>query len=169
MKQHRSKLLGFLLIVAVVFGLFAFSGCDEELIGDIADTAYTVITSDTGSSSQNSSNSSNSSSSSSSNSGTQKTTVTNDKIQTGLTFKNSSLLNEHYNKHGIEMGFKSAEEYEQAAAAVAANPNSEHKYEAEDGDDVYYLASTDEIIFVSQKGFIRTYFNPGGRDYFDRQ
>lgn len=85
-------------------------------------------------------------------------------------FRNSELLEEHYQKHGIEMGFASAEEYEKAAAAVITAPGVLHKYEKEDNDDVYYLESTNEFVIVSTDGFIRTYFKPNsGKDYFDRQ
>lgn len=84
-------------------------------------------------------------------------------------FRDKSRLNEHYRKHGIEMGFSDAQSYEQAANAVAHDPQALHKLEKEDGDDVYYLESTDEIVFISQDGYIRTYFNPGGIDYFNRQ
>ena len=38
-----------------------------------------------------------------------------------LTFRNANRLNEHYEKHGIEMGFSSAEEYEAAAKKVVLN------------------------------------------------
>lgn len=85
-------------------------------------------------------------------------------------FRNSELLDSHYEKHGIEMGFASAEEYEKAAAAVITAPGVLHKYEKEDNDDVYYLESTNEFVIVSTDGFIRTYFKPNsGKDYFDRQ
>lgn len=87
-----------------------------------------------------------------------------------LRFRNKSLLNQHYQKHGIDMGFASAEEYEKAAAAVPANPAALHKTEKEDGDDVYYIESTNEFVVVSTDGYIRTYFLPdAGRNYFDRQ
>ncbi|MDE7367952.1 MAG: hypothetical protein K2N24_11415 [Lachnospiraceae bacterium] len=87
-----------------------------------------------------------------------------------LTFRNSSLLDEHYEKHGKEMGFSSAEEYEQAAAAVVMNTSALHKIEAEDGDDVYYIESTNEFVVVSTDGYIRTYFKPNsGIDYYNRQ
>ncbi len=86
------------------------------------------------------------------------------------TFRNSALLAEHYEKHGKEMGFPDAQSYEQAAAAVVANPLSLHKLEAEDNDDVYYLESTNEFVIVSTDGYIRTYFKPDkGRAYFDQQ
>lgn len=87
-----------------------------------------------------------------------------------LTFASKKLLTEHYNKHGIEMGFKSEEAYVKAANAVVSNPKSLHKTEAEDGDDVYYLESTNEFVVVSTAGYIRTYFLPSaGKSYFDRQ
>ncbi|MBO4266547.1 MAG: hypothetical protein J5910_05085 [Lachnospiraceae bacterium] len=95
---------------------------------------------------------------------------TDQNIQTTLTFRNARLLNDHYEKHGKEMGFASAEEYEKAAAAVALDPGALHKTEAEDGDDVYYLKATNEFVIVSTDGYIRTYFKPdSGIKYFNRQ
>ena len=85
-------------------------------------------------------------------------------------FRNSKYLNQHYEKHGIEMGFDSPESYEAAASAVVNNPDALHKIEAEDGDDVYYVEDTNEFVVLSTDGFIRTYFLPGGgKAYFDRQ
>ena len=63
-------------------------------------------------------------------------------------------------KHGIEMGFASAKEYEKAAAAVVSDIRALHKLEKEDGDDVYYLKDTNEFVIVSTDGYIRTYFYP---------
>lgn len=89
---------------------------------------------------------------------------------TTVRFRNTRLRQEHYEKHGIEMGFPSPEAYEQAAAAVVQNKDALHKLEEEDGDDVYYLESTNEFVIVSTDGYIRTYFYPSnGKDYFDRQ
>ncbi|MBR6307509.1 MAG: hypothetical protein IKR39_02780 [Lachnospiraceae bacterium] len=85
-------------------------------------------------------------------------------------FRSKKLLNQHYDKHGIEMGFESAADYEKAASAVVNNPDALHKTEKEDGDDVYYLKATNEFVIVSKDGYIRTYFNPrDGIDYFNRQ
>ncbi|HAM16188.1 MAG TPA: hypothetical protein DCP91_10125 [Eggerthellaceae bacterium] len=84
-------------------------------------------------------------------------------------FRSSSLMNSHYDKHGKEMGYASAQEYVAGANAVVANPAALHKKQAEDGDDVYYLQATDELVIVSTDGYLRTYFNPGGVDYFNRQ
>ncbi|WP_455526469.1 zinc-ribbon domain containing protein [Huintestinicola sp.] len=85
-------------------------------------------------------------------------------------FRNEERLNEHYEKHGIEMGFATPAEYEAAAAAVVNSPDALHKLEKEDGDDVYYIESTNEFVIVSTDGYIRTYYNPtNGKEYFDNQ
>ena len=85
-------------------------------------------------------------------------------------FRNKKRLNEHYEKHGIEMGFEDAESYEAAASRVVNNPDALHKIEKEDGDDVYYLEETNEFVVVSTDGYLRTYFCPdSGKKYFDKQ
>lgn len=103
-------------------------------------------------------------------------TVTADPIQDSSSvvrqyyFRNAELLEEHYQKHGVEMGFASAEEYQAAASAVVLNENSLHKLEAEDGDDVYYLEATNDFVIVSTDGYIRTYFRPdSGINYYNKQ
>ncbi len=85
-------------------------------------------------------------------------------------FRNTDLLEQHYEKHGIEMGFDSKESYEKAASDVINNSNSLHKTEKEDGDYVYYLEVTNEFVVLSVDGYIRTYFLPGsGIKYYERQ
>lgn len=85
-------------------------------------------------------------------------------------FRNEKLLNDHYEKHGKEMGFDSAESYEAAANEVINNPDSLHRIEEEDGDDVYYHEETNSFVIVSIYGYIRTFFYPeDGLDYFNRQ
>lgn len=85
-------------------------------------------------------------------------------------FRNEDLLESHYEKHGKEMGFSSSKEYEMSASDVVNDPDSLHKTEKEDGDDVYYKEDTNEFVVVSTDGYIRTYFNPdSGKKYFDRQ
>lgn len=60
-----------------------------------------------------------------------------------ITFRKEGNLTSHYEKHGIEMGFSSEEEY---------------------------LEATNEFVVVSQDGYIRTYFCPDdGIDYYNRQ
>ncbi len=85
-------------------------------------------------------------------------------------FRNERLLNQHYEKHGIEMGVGTVEEYVAAANAVINHPDALHKLEAEDNDDVYFLEATNEFVVVSTDGYIRTYFiASGGIDYYNRQ
>ena len=85
-------------------------------------------------------------------------------------FRNEKLLTEHYEKHGKEMGFDSPESYEAAANDVINNPDSLHRIEEEDGDDVYYHEETNSFVVVSIDGYIRTFFYPDdGLEYFNRQ
>lgn len=85
-----------------------------------------------------------------------------------LTFRTDEKLQQHFEKHGWETGCATAEEYLAAANSVIANPDSLHKLQAEDGDDLYFLESTGEFVVVSPAGYIRTYYLTD-RDYFDRQ
>lgn len=86
------------------------------------------------------------------------------------TFRNDKLLQSHYEKHGIDMGFDSKEDYEKAASDVVNNKNALHKKEKEDNDDIYYLEKTNEFVVVSTDGYLRTYFYPdAGKKYYDRQ
>lgn len=85
-------------------------------------------------------------------------------------FRNNNLLNEHFEKHGKEMGFATAEDYQEAASAIVTSANALHKLEAEDGDDVYYIESSNDFVIVSTDGYIRTYFRPNsGIEYYNRQ
>lgn len=85
-------------------------------------------------------------------------------------FYSEELLEEHFKKHGKEMGFSTAKEYEKAASDVINNPMSLLKTEAEDGDYVYYVEDTNEFVILSTNGYIRTYFLPSdGKDYYNRQ
>ena len=90
------------------------------------------------------------------------------------TFRSDKYLNQHFAKHGDEFkddfNYRTAAEYEQGASDVINNPDALFKYEAEDGDGVYYLEETNEFVILSKDGYIRTYFRPdGGKKYFDRQ
>ena len=89
-------------------------------------------------------------------------------------FRNQKLLNQHFQKHGGEFaddfGYQSAEEYEKGASDVINNTSALYKTEAEDGDGIYYIESTNEFVVLSTDGYIRTYFRPDkGIDYFNRQ
>lgn len=86
------------------------------------------------------------------------------------TFRSREQLEDHYEKHGIEMGFDSAEEYLAAANRVIASDNALQKPEAEDNDFIFYLEESNEFVILSQDGYIRTYFFPSdGIDYYNRQ
>ena len=86
-------------------------------------------------------------------------------------FKSKKSLQEHFEKHGADTYCKSAEEYLEKANAVINNPDALTKIESDegDGDRIFYLEETDEIVFLSTDEFIRTYFICSGRDYFDKQ
>lgn len=85
-------------------------------------------------------------------------------------FRNKKYLDQHFDKHGSEFDYDSAEEYEQGASDVINNPEALYKIEQEDGDHVYYIEDTNEFVVLSKDGYIRTYFRPSaGIDYFNRQ
>ena len=99
-----------------------------------------------------------------------KTPVKNKQQQYEYMFADNDALVEHFQKHGHEFGYKTKEEYLQGANDVIKNPSALHKIEAENGDDCYYLQSTNEFVVVSPEGVIRTYFRPDdGVEYFNRQ
>ena len=64
-------------------------------------------------------------------------------------FRSEKLWQQHYEKHGMEMGFDNKEDYLLAANRVIENENVLHKLEEEDGDDVYYLEVFLYILFFS--------------------
>lgn len=89
-------------------------------------------------------------------------------------FRSEKLLTQHFEKHGAEFDgdfdYDTAAEYEKGASDVINNTAALHKTEAEDGDGVYYIESTNEFVILSTDGYIRTYFRPNdGIKYYDRQ
>lgn len=92
------------------------------------------------------------------------------KVEITYTFRSEENLEGHFEKHGDEFGYDTKEEYLEGANRVIQSKDVLHKYEEEDGDDVYYLEKSNEIVIVSTDGHIRTYFKPSdGKDYYDRQ
>ena len=131
-KKFNSVLAIFLTIAVFIAGLAGLSGC-----GTASDTdKQQTFTQNTVQSAESIDN-------------TDKASDTNKTY----TFRNQKLLNSHYEKHGKDMGFSSAKEYEKAASAVVTNPEALHKTEAEDGDDVYYVESTNEFVIVYKNIF----------------
>ena len=160
------------LIVSLIMVMAVFiTGC--SMTYDNSHTSGTTSTGTTVAAEATTETTSKTTSSSATTSDNTKSTSKTDSKNTSasnLTFRNENLLNSHYEKHGKDMGFSSAKEYEKAAAAVVANSSALHKKEAEDGDDVYYIESTNEFVIVSTDGYIRTYFNPDtGIAYYNRQ
>ena len=85
-------------------------------------------------------------------------------------FRTKKLRDQHYEKHGIDMGFTNADDYRKAASDVVNSPDALHKTEKEDGDDIYYIEETNEFVVVSKDGYLRTYFKPDkGKAYYDKQ
>lgn len=85
-------------------------------------------------------------------------------------FRSTDQLEEHFIKHGNEFGYETSLEYVMGANGVILSLDAMTKKEAEDGDMIYYLESTNEIVFLSSDGFIRTYFRPeDGIEYYNRQ
>ncbi len=83
-------------------------------------------------------------------------------------FRYPDRLTEHFRKHGSEVGASSEADFLAKANAVIKNQAALHKLEAEDNDHVYFVEATGEIVFLSQDGYIRTYFI-SDRAYFERQ
>lgn len=87
-----------------------------------------------------------------------------------LTFRTPEKLVKHFEEHKKATGSETAEDYLIKANAVIQNPKSQIKLETDEGDNdkVYYLSQTGEIVFVSEDGFIRTYYIADDR-YFEKQ
>ena len=95
---------------------------------------------------------------------TTEATTENDYVE--YTFRNQKRLDEHYEKHGKDMGFKDAKSYEKAASDVVNDSRALHKIEKEDGD----IEDTNDFVIVSPDGYIRTYFWPNdGIKYYNKQ
>lgn len=89
-------------------------------------------------------------------------------VKPTYSFRKAEYLTEHFQKHGAEFSYAAEEDYLRGANNVIQNPNALHKFEAEDGDDVYFVESTGELVIVSTDGYIRTYFKTD-LDYYNRQ
>lgn len=88
-------------------------------------------------------------------------------------FRNKDRLNEHYEKHGIEMGFPNAEAYRKAASDIinaAGSPGVLSKYKSDgSGDMCFYVEATKEFVVLSSDGYIRTYYICSGINYYNKQ
>lgn len=133
------------LILAAVFGITKFGGSDDNTntaTKKAVNTTKAYVQSDE--------------------------TTTEKAAYDGYTFRTSKQLTSHFEKHGAEVGANTESAYVDMANEVINNPNALYKTEAEDGDHIYFLKSTGEIVFLSTDGYIRTYFI-SDEDYFNRQ
>lgn len=83
-------------------------------------------------------------------------------------FKNNEELKEHFIKHGRECNCKTPKKYLKSANKIIKSKKSLKKKEKDDGDTVYFNKKTGGIVFVSPKGYIRTFYLTDF-DYFKRQ
>lgn len=158
-----------IILLAAILSLFGLGGCGkkQEAVSAVTETMVVTEASEDVSTQDTETDDTEAVTEAVSTEDTEETT---EAAQTEYHFKNRGKLSDHYEKHGIEMGFDSAEAYEKAASDVVNNPAALHKKEAEDGDDVYYVEATNEFVVVSPQGYLRTYFLPDrGIDYYNSQ
>jgi pyocin large subunit-like protein len=78
-------------------------------------------------------------------------------------------LEQHFAKHGAEMGFATKEDYLRAAQALVCGGPGVETFQR-GGNTLFFKESTDEFAVLSERGVIRTYFKPSdGRRYWERQ
>src|SRR5262245_26144879 len=68
-------------------------------------------------------------------------------------------LQSHFEKHGAEFGYRTADEYLQGARGLVAGGDGIETWER-GGDTLYYKAATNEFGVKSRENVIRTYFKP---------
>lgn len=85
-------------------------------------------------------------------------------------FRNNDYAENHFNKHRGDFNYQNVNEYIMGANKVIENPNALKKKEQEDDDQIFFIKETNEIVFLSNDGYIRTYFRPkNGLVYFNKQ
>lgn len=92
------------------------------------------------------------------------------KVQNAFTysFKNNEELKIHFIKHGKETNCKTPKKYLKTANKIIKSKKSLKKKEKEDGDKIYFNKKTGGIVFLSPKGYIRSFYL-SDIDYFNRQ
>lgn len=79
-------------------------------------------------------------------------------------------LDEHFAKHGAELGITTKHEYLARARALVRGGPGVDTLRQRDGDTCYFRDATGEFAVLSASGVLRTYFRPNdGRRYFERQ
>lgn len=86
-------------------------------------------------------------------------------------FRTSVLWEDHFSKHGAELGKITKEQYLQMANDLINSKSKSvlTKYE-DDGDKLFYDVNKNEFLVLSTDGYIRTFFKPDdGLDYYNKQ
>ena len=93
-----------------------------------------------------------------------------DSLQQNFTykFKNNEEFKEHFIKHGRECNCKTPKKYLKTANKIIKSKKSLKKTEKDDCDTVYFNKKTGGIVFVSPKGYSRSFYLTD-IDYFNRQ
>lgn len=85
-----------------------------------------------------------------------------------FSFKNNEELKTHFIKHGRECNCKTPKKYLKTANKIIKSKKSLRKTEKENGDSVYFNKKTGGIVFVSPKGYIRSFYL-SDTNYFKKQ
>lgn len=93
-----------------------------------------------------------------------------EKIQNSFdySFRNTEELKEHFIKHGRECNCKTPKKYLKNANKIIKSKKSLKKIEKEDSDIVFFCKKNGGIVFLSPKGYIRTFYM-SDISYFERQ
>lgn len=75
-------------------------------------------------------------------------------------FRSSKLLNEHFNKHAAEFGYKTIDEYVAGARSLINSSDGVLTFTRKNGDQLFYNPGTNEFAVLASDGAIRTYFKP---------
>lgn len=87
---------------------------------------------------------------------------------TAYYFRSEDIRLDRYNRYGKDMGFSSAEAYERGASAVINDPVALSKIDQDNGDWLFYVEESNELVIVSFDGVIKEYYYPAeGKVYFD--
>ena len=74
-------------------------------------------------------------------------------------FRNKNLLDQHYEKHGEEMGFPNAAAYQKAASDIINAADGQdilYKYKSDgSGDRCFYVEATKEFVVLSYDGSVQ--------------
>lgn len=82
-------------------------------------------------------------------------------------FSGPEKLLEHFQKHGSEFGYQTADEYLQGARSLTGGGTGIETFTRANGDKLFYNTATNEFGVMSKDGIIRTYFKPvEGVDYW---